>query len=150
AADMIWPAWQYPHCGTPTSTHAACRALPTASVSRPSMVTTFLFAAAEIGVMQERTACPSRWTVQAPHSAMPQPNLVPVRPSSSRNVHKRGGSPGKSTFLPLPLISSRIIGGLPLLTSLQRRCNGGGMLVPNNRVSKGGENEKGWAGFRPL
>ena len=73
------------------------------------MVTTFLFATAEIGVMQERTGWPSRCTVQAPHSAIPQPNLVPVRPSSSRSVHNRGVSPGKSTFCRLPLMSSGII-----------------------------------------
>jgi hypothetical protein len=30
-------------------------------------------------IVQERTACPSTWIVQAPHAAMPQPNLVPVR-----------------------------------------------------------------------
>ena len=34
-------------------------------------------------------------TVQAPHSATPQPNLVPVKPSSSRRNHISGidGSP---------------------------------------------------------
>ena len=31
-------------------------------------------------VMQERAGAPSMCTVQAPHSAMPQPNLVPVMP----------------------------------------------------------------------
>src|SRR6267143_2404863 len=49
-------------------------------------------------------------TVQAPQSAIPQPNLVPVRPISSRSVHSRGISPGKSKVCDLPLISSRIIG----------------------------------------
>jgi hypothetical protein len=29
-------------------------------------------------------------TVQAPHNATPQPNLVPVRPSSSRKYHMSG------------------------------------------------------------
>ena len=38
-----------------------------------------------IGVMHERVATPSICTVQAPHSAMPQPNFVPVMPSTSRN-----------------------------------------------------------------
>ena len=32
------------------------------------------------GNTQERVAAPSMCTVQAPHSAMPQPNLVPVIP----------------------------------------------------------------------
>ena len=39
-----------------------------------------------IGVMQERVGTPSTCTVQAPHSAMPQPNFVPVMPSTSRNT----------------------------------------------------------------
>jgi hypothetical protein len=33
----------------------------------------------------------------APQSAMPQPNFVPVKPSTSRNTHKRGVSPSTST-----------------------------------------------------
>ena len=55
AAAMIWPAWQYPHCGTPRSTHAACSARPTGSLPTASIVTIFRFATAEIGVMHERT-----------------------------------------------------------------------------------------------
>ena len=42
------------------------------------MVVIFLPCAAETGVTHERVAWPSMCTVQAPHSAMPQPNLVPV------------------------------------------------------------------------
>ena len=34
---------------------------------------------ADSGVSHERTGLPSMCTVQAPHSAMPQPYLVPVR-----------------------------------------------------------------------
>ena len=37
-------------------------------------------AAALKGSTQERVALPSMCTVHAPHSAMPQPNLVPVIP----------------------------------------------------------------------
>ncbi|XQU71739.1 hypothetical protein OJJOAM_004528 [Cupriavidus sp. H18C1] len=55
--------------------------------------------AAETAVMQARIGEPSICTVQAPHSAMPQPNLVPVMPSSSRNTHSSGVSPGTSTSL---------------------------------------------------
>src|SRR5581483_11303161 len=57
------------------------------------MVTTFLPAARRTGVTHDRTASPSRWTVQAPHRAMPQPNLVPVRPSVSRSTQSSGVSP---------------------------------------------------------
>src|SRR5690242_10937718 len=58
-----------------------------------------------IVVMQERTAASSRCTVQAPHSAMPQPYLVPVRPSTSRRYHSSGicGSPLKERSTPLTL-----------------------------------------------
>src|SRR5689334_9434169 len=56
-----------------------------------------------IGVMQERVATPSMCTVQAPHSAMPQPNLVPVMPSTSRSTHSSGVSPSTSTDLTAPL-----------------------------------------------
>jgi len=34
----------------------------------------------------------------APHSAMPQPNFVPVMPSTSRNTQRSGVSPSTSTL----------------------------------------------------
>ena len=43
-----------------------------------------------IGTEQERIATPLTWTVQAPHWAMPQPNFVPVSPSSSRITQSSG------------------------------------------------------------
>ena len=59
------------------------------------MVTIFFPATSDIGMLQERIASPFRCTVQAPQSATPQPNFVPVRPSSSRKYHMSGidGSP---------------------------------------------------------
>ena len=42
------------------------------------MVVTFRAPTAAAGVMQDRTAFPSRCTVHAPHCETPQPNLVPV------------------------------------------------------------------------
>jgi hypothetical protein len=62
-------------------------------------------------VMQERAGAPSICTVQAPHSAMPQPNFVPVIPSTSRKTHNRGVSPSTSTIrlTPLTLIVVAII-----------------------------------------
>ena len=67
------------------------------SAPTASMVVTLLFATAESGVTQARTGWPSTCTVQAPHSAMPQPNLVPVSPSSSRRAHSSGVSSGRLT-----------------------------------------------------
>src|SRR5512132_448153 len=54
-------------------------------------------------VVQERVATPFTWTVQAPQRAIPQPNFVPVMPSTSRNTHKRGVSPSTSTVRARPL-----------------------------------------------
>ena len=66
------------------------------------MVTTFLPATSEICSPQARTASPPRWSVEAPHSATPQPNLVPVRPTSSRKNHMSGieGSPSNLRSCP--------------------------------------------------
>ncbi len=50
-----------------------------------------------IGSMQERSGVPSTCTVQAPHWAMPQPNLVPVSFNRSRRTHSSGMSGGAST-----------------------------------------------------
>src|SRR5215831_8654162 len=55
------------------------------------------------GVMQDRAATPSTCTVQAPQSATPQPNLVPVMPRTSRNTQSSGVSPSTSTLCVLPL-----------------------------------------------
>ena len=41
--------------------------------------------------------------VQAPHSAIPQPNLVPVMPSRSRSTQSRGVSSSTSTLWGVPL-----------------------------------------------
>src|SRR2546423_15702652 len=75
---------------------------PTLSADRPSIVTTFLPAPADTGVVQARTAWPFTCTVHAPQTAMPQPYLVPVRPNSSRTTHISGvsGSNVDVTVLP--------------------------------------------------
>src|SRR6266404_4267802 len=55
------------------------------------------------GVMQLRVGLPSTCTVQAPHSAMPQPNFVPVSSRKSRSTHRSGVSGSASTVIGLPL-----------------------------------------------
>src|SRR5260221_12510076 len=67
------------------------------------VVVTLWSATAETGVTQERVACPPICTVQAPHCAMPQPNLVPVRPTTSRIAHSNGMSGSTSREIGLPL-----------------------------------------------
>ena len=68
------------------------------------MVVIFLPTASLTGTPQERIATPSICTVQAPHCAMPQPYLVPVRPIFSRITHSSGVSGSTSTSKVLPLM----------------------------------------------
>src|ERR1700752_3943697 len=56
-----------------------------------------------IVVTQERMGTPSRCTVQAPHSAMPHPNFVPVMPNTSRKTQRSAVSPSTSTTYAFPL-----------------------------------------------
>ena len=63
---------------------------------------TRLPATAATGSTQVRVATPSRCTVQAPHCAMPHPNLVPVSPSVSRNTQSNGVSGVTFTVARLP------------------------------------------------
>ena len=65
------------------------------------------------GVTHERTTWPSRCTVHAPHSASPQPYLVPVRPSTSRSAHSSGISGSTSRRAPSPLTRTRDAHGSP-------------------------------------
>jgi hypothetical protein len=48
-------------------------------------------------VMHERVAAPSKWISHEPQIPMPQPNLVPVKPNSSRKTHNSGRSGSLST-----------------------------------------------------
>src|SRR5438874_12192107 len=75
------------------------------------MVVIFLPSAAATGITHERTAAPSRCTVQAPHWAIPQPYLVPVRPACSRMAHNSGvlGLTLRSTVLPLIVIRAMAV-----------------------------------------
>src|SRR5262245_41718471 len=110
AADISWPDWQYPHCGTCSATHATCSGCVEVGDS-PSMVVIFFPAAAEAAVVHDRTALPSRCTVQAPHWPRPHPNLVPVSPMLSRITQSRGMSGLTSTSYRLPF-TSKVMGAL--------------------------------------
>src|SRR6185369_11787119 len=68
---------------------------------------------------------PSTCTVQAPHRPCPQPNLVPVKPSSSRITQSSGvsGSAWALTALPFKLKGTLIPVSLMLTLSLPR-CAG--------------------------
>src|SRR6266478_3388918 len=101
---MIIPLWQYPHCGTSLAIQASCTLCSAPSPASPSMVVICLPTASLTTMPHDRTATPSTWTVQAPHCAMPQPYLVPVRPAFSRKAHRSGVSGSTSTSKVLPLI----------------------------------------------
>src|SRR4051794_15938843 len=75
------------------------------------MVVTALSPMLSMVVIQERIASPSTCTVQAPHSAAPHPNLVPVMPSTSRNTQSKGVSASTSTLCAVPLtLTEKAIG----------------------------------------
>src|SRR3546814_11747890 len=75
------------------------------SFDKPSTVRTDLPSTSPTGTEQERCASPSICTVHAPHRALLQPNLVPVRPASSRITHSSGlaGSTSVRTDSPFSL-----------------------------------------------
>src|SRR5262245_14071947 len=55
---------------------------------------------------QERCTSPLTCTAQAPHWAMPQPYLVPVRPACSRKAQSRGVLPSTFTSTVFPFTLS--------------------------------------------
>src|SRR5215510_11002645 len=72
--------------------------------------------------MQARADSPSTWTVQAPHSATPQPYFVAVSPNSSRRYQSSGidGSPSKDCTW--PLTCNLTIGSPPTSVPQHTRC----------------------------
>ena len=67
------------------------------------MVVICLPATALSGSEHERVGTPSTCTVQAPHWAIPQPYLVPIRPITSRSTHSSGVSGSTSTSCESPI-----------------------------------------------
>src|ERR1700683_325582 len=85
-----------------------------------SMVVIFLPETWDRRVWQERTGTPSTCTVHAPQSPAPQPNLVPVSPTSSRITHNSGVSASALTYTALPLRVNLVA----MLMVLLGRCRG--------------------------
>jgi hypothetical protein len=83
---------------------AFCTLAPVGVAPTPSIVVMARLPIAPTGRRQERRGLPSICTVQAPHWAMPQPNLVPVMPSTSRSTQSSGVSAGPSKVRFSPLI----------------------------------------------
>ena len=68
-------------------------------------------------------------TVHEPHTAMPQPYLVPVRPRLSRSTHSSGVSDSTSTSCLVPLTTRETIS-----TSLTMVNGGGHRMRPPERM----------------
>src|SRR5437667_11134031 len=79
-----------------------------ATLPKPSSVLMFRFCALLTAVLQDRTAWPSRITVQQPHCERPQPNFGPFNPRSSRNTYSSGVLGSVSTTRDLPFTFSEI------------------------------------------
>ena len=66
-----------------------------------SRVMTARFPSADTGALHDCLAMPSIWIVHAPHCAMQQPYLVPVKPMWSRKTQSSGVSDSTSTLYAL-------------------------------------------------
>src|SRR5882762_4159702 len=99
---------------TSRSSQARCTLAPTGVTPTPSIVVIARSPTDPTGNWQERTGAPARCTVHAPHCAIPHPNLVPVRPSTSRRTHSSGMSAGTSTVCASPL-TCKVVMGSPFL-----------------------------------
>src|SRR2546423_13602075 len=73
------------------------------------MVVTSRSPTSETEVMQERAACLLTITVHEPQRAWPQPNFVPVKPTSSRRNQSNGRSGSPSQLRSWPLIFTLIM-----------------------------------------
>ena len=93
-------------------------------------------ATAAIRVVHDRIASPSTCTVQAPQSACPQPNFVPVNPSVSRSTQSNGVSAPTSTecCFPFTVIAMASIACAPSLSS-SARLPSCAHFSPNSRVN---------------
>ena len=83
----------------------------------------------ESGVWHDRIGCPSTCTVHAPQSAIPQPNLVPVRFRLSRRIHSSGVSGGTSALMSTRSLLTNRIGIELLQEEITRRECGRSLMV---------------------
>src|SRR4030095_3475203 len=100
------------------------------------MVTTAWPSMSPTWIWQERTAVPSTCTVQAPHKARPQPNLVPVMPTMSRRYQSRGVSGSPLKFCALPLTVNLLMAGLQGVTANDQFAHGACLSAPIDQCPK--------------
>src|SRR6185312_1575376 len=92
--------------------NACCSGLGLSTLPSPSSVVIARPSTAVTGSTHERTAAPSRWTVQAPHCERPQPNLGPCNPSWSRSTYSSIVSGSACTECCLPFILRWMVVGM--------------------------------------
>jgi hypothetical protein len=78
------PGVQKPHCSPCFSQKPSWIGCSLPSLAMPSMVVIWAPSAWTASIVQDFTAWPSRWMVQAPHWLVSHPTWVPVNPASSR------------------------------------------------------------------
>src|SRR4051812_13003705 len=105
---MIIPGVQKPHWRPCLSQNACCIGWKPPFCDSPSIVVTSLPSAWTASTVQDFTALPSRWIVQAPHWDVSQPTFVPVRPMVSRrkSTSRVRGATSVSRRTPLTVIAT--------------------------------------------
>lgn len=115
------------------------------------------------GTLQLRTAFPLTCTVQAPQAAIPQPNFVPVKCSSSRRTQSRGASGSTSsssrttpftmrripTLYPLSLHEDGRLQRLPMRRSPRARFPATTRSTRRRQCGRHGPNPRGRFGSAP-
>ena len=100
--DINIPGVQKPHWIAPWSIKDFCNGWRDSRLPRPSTVSTFLPSTFGAKIKQALTGIPSNNAVQAPHSPIPQPSFVPVRPNFSRRSRSKVQWGGTSTWVSFP------------------------------------------------
>src|ERR1700694_779389 len=89
-------------------------------------------------VPHDRIAFPSWCTVHAPHNDMPQPNLVPVSPKTSRTYHSSGRAGSTSKERSTPFTFSLIMFALYFLPPYSSREVAASLMANNNLTNQVG------------
>src|SRR5207253_798429 len=141
---MIIPGVQKPHWRPCLAQNASCSGWSAPFLASPSMVVTVLPSAWTARTVQDFTALPSRWIVQAPHWDVSQPTFVPVRPRWSRISSASSVRGSTCTSRRTPLISSATVStGVSFRRSPRRYDFAAGIASRSARGGSGGARDGG-------
>src|SRR5690606_30201919 len=104
---MRKPGVQKPHCSAASSRKTCCNGCSLEPRAKPSTVSMTASWACTASMRQEFTGLPLTITVHAPQLPFPQPSLVPVRCSSSRNTSSSVWRGSARNSHSCPLITAR-------------------------------------------